>query len=100
MIPTDGVLRLAEGVEDAASVMNMLEPETFVWSVLGIERYHTLAIPESIHKIIIYSQHGTEAARAVERATPHLTANDRQLSVKLPPHAGDWNDLLREIRAQ
>jgi hypothetical protein len=99
-IPTDGVLRLAEGVEDAVSVMNMLEPETFVWPVLGIERYQTLTIPESIRKIIIYSQNGAEAARAVERATPHLTANDRQLSVKLPSHAGDWNDLLREIRAQ
>ena len=99
-IPTDGVLRLAEGVEEAASVMNMLEPETFVWPVLGIERYQTLTIPESIHTIIIYSQHGAEAARAVKRAAPHLTANDRQLSVKLPPYAGDWNDLLREIRAQ
>jgi putative DNA primase/helicase len=99
-IPANGVLRLAEGVEEAASVMNMLEPETFVWPVLGIERYQTLNIPESIHTIIIYSQHGAEAARAVKRAAPHLTANDRQLSVKLPPHAGDWNDLLREIRAQ
>lgn len=98
-IPTDGVLRLAEGVEDAASVMNLLEPGSFVWPVLGIERYQTLAIPESIRSVIIYSQHGREAARAVERATPHLTANDRELNVKLPPHDGDWNDLLREIRA-
>lgn len=98
-IPTDGVLRLAEGVEEAASVMNMLEPETYVWPVLGIERYQTLTIPESIRKIIIYSQHGAEAARAIKRATPHLTAHDRELSVKLPPHKGDWNDLLREIRA-
>jgi hypothetical protein len=99
-IPSTGVLRLAEGVEEAASVMNMLAPETFVWPVLGIERYQTLAVPESIHTIIIYSQHGAEAARAIKRATPHLTANDRALVVKLPPHAGDWNDLLREIRAQ
>ena len=39
------------------------------------------------------------AARAIERASPHLAANGRQLIVKLPPHAGDWNDLLREIRS-
>ncbi|GLV27379.1 hypothetical protein TomTYG45_38030 [Sphingobium sp. TomTYG45] len=97
-IPSDGVLRLAEGVEDAASVMNMLEPGTFVWPVLGIERYQTLSIAESVHQIIIYSQHGAEAERAVARATPHLTANGRELLVKLPPHDGDWNDLLREIR--
>jgi len=98
-IPTDGVLRLAEGVEDAASVMNLLDPGHFVWPVLGIERYQGIAIPESIHTVILYSQHGVEAARAVERATPHLTDNGRRLLTKLPPHSGDWNDLLREIRA-
>ncbi len=98
-LPTDGVLRLAEGVEDAASVMNMLGAGLFVWPVLGIERYQAVAIPESIHTVVIYSQHGGEAARAIERATPHLTARGRRLVVKPPPHAGDWNDLLREIRA-
>ena len=98
-IPADGILRLAEGVEEAASVMNMLEPGTFVWPALGIERYQAITIPESIKQVVIYSQHGAEAERAIERATPHLTANGRGLLVKPPPHAGDWNDLLREIRA-
>ncbi len=97
-LPTDGILRLAEGVEDAASVMNMLGDGLFVWPVLGIERYQAVAIPESVHTVVIYSQHGIEAARAIERATPHLTANGRQLVIKPPPCAGDWNDLLREIR--
>lgn len=97
--PADGILRLAEGVEEAASVMNMLEPGLFVWPVLGIERYQAIAIPESVRTVVIYSQHGAEAARAIARATPHLTAGSRQLVTKLPPHAGDWNDLLREIRA-
>lgn len=97
-IPTDGILRLAEGVEDAASVMNLLGAGHFVWPVLGIERYQAIAIPESVHTVVIYSQHGAEAARAIERATPHLTANSRRLVIKPPPHTGDWNDLLREIR--
>jgi hypothetical protein len=97
-IPADGILRLAEGVEDAASVMNLLEPGLFVWPVLGIERYQTISIPESIKQVVIYSQHGAEASRAIKRATPRLTANGRRLLVKKPPHAGDWNDLLQEIR--
>lgn len=97
-IPLDGILRLAEGVEEAASVMNLLGPGHFVWPALGIERYQGIAIPESVHTVVIYSQHGREAARAITRATPHLTANGRRLVDKLPPHAGDWNDLLREIR--
>lgn len=98
-IPPDGILRLAEGVEDAASVMNMLEPGAFVWPVLGIERYQAIAIPESVSQVVVYSQHGVEASRALARAEPHLTANGRRLLVKQPPHAGDWNDLLQEIRA-
>ena len=98
-IPLDGILRLAEGVEDAASVMNFIGDGLFVWPVLGIERYQAVAIPESIHTVVIYSQHGVEAERAIARATPHLTANGRQLVSKLPPHAGDWNDLLRAVRA-
>lgn len=98
-IPTDGVLRLAEGVEDAASVMNMLEPGLFVWPALGIERYQTISIPESVKLVVIYSQHGAEASRAIERATPRLTANGRRLLIKKPPHAGDWNDLLKEVRS-
>lgn len=99
-IPADHILRLAEGVEDAASVMNMLAPGTFVWPALGIERYQGITIPDSVLQVIIYSQHGREAARTIARATPHLTANDRQLLVKKPPNAGDWNDLVQEIRAQ
>lgn len=98
-VPLNGILRLAEGVEDAASVMNMIGDGQFVWPVLGIERYQAVAIPESIHTVVIYSQHGGEAERAIARATPYLTANGRQLVSKLPPHAGDWNDLLREVRA-
>lgn len=77
----------------------MLGVDHFVWPVLGIERYQAIAIPESIHTVVIYSQHGGEAARAIARATPHLTANGRQLVSKLPPHPGDWNDLLREVRS-
>jgi putative DNA primase/helicase len=79
--------------------MNMLGAGLFVWPVLGIERYQAVAIPESIHTVVIYSQHGVEAARAIARANPHLTANGRQLVSKLPPQAGDRNDLLREVRA-
>lgn len=98
-IPLDGILRLAEGVEDAASVMNMLGPGRFVWPGLGIGRYQAIPIPKSVHTVVIYSQHGCEAGCAIERATPHLTVNGRRLAVKPRSHAGDWNDLLHEIRS-
>src|SRR3546814_11830345 len=88
-VPLDGILRLAEGVEDAASVMNLLEPGRLVWPVLGIERYQAVAIPESVHTVVIYSQHGAEAARAIERATPPLAANRPHTRATPPPHAAD-----------
>jgi putative DNA primase/helicase len=97
-VPTDGILRLAEGIEDAASVMNLLGCGKPVWPVLGIERYASIEIPQSIRQIIIYSQPGAEAVRAIERASAPLTADGRELLVKQPPGGGDWNDFLREIR--
>src|SRR3546814_6285059 len=98
-VPLDGILRLAEGVEVAASVMNLLEPGRFVWPVLGIERYQAVAIPESVHTVVIYSQHGAEAARAIERATPHLAANGSQLVVK-PPQIGSAHVRTPDTTAQ
>ena len=97
-VPTDGILRLAEGIEDAASVMNLLGFGKPVWPVLGIERYAGIEIPQSIRQIIIYSQPGAEAVRAIERARASLVADGRELLVKQPPGGGDWNDFLREIR--
>jgi len=90
-------LRLAEGLEDACSVIE-LERVDHCWAVCGIERYAQIAIPASVKHIIIYSQHGREAATAIDRARPHLTNNLRSLDVILPTPGGDWNDRLRVIK--
>jgi hypothetical protein len=39
-----------------------------------------------------------EAAQAIEDARDHLTANDRELKIILPPAPApmDWNDILQE----
>src|SRR3546814_3522819 len=66
-IPLNGVLRLAEGVEDAASVMNLLGAGHFVWPVLGIERYQAIAIPESIHTVVIRSEEHTSELQSLMR---------------------------------
>lgn len=89
----DDILHLAEGLEDASSAM-ILNALPHCWAACGVERYGQLEIPDRIRKVVIWSQHGKEAANAIERATPHLTANDRQLEIYLPPPGGDWNDLL------
>ena len=90
---SDGRLNLAEGFEDAASAMKLLNLAN-CWAVCGIERYQFVSIPDCIHSLTIYSQHGKEAARALAKAMPHLTANNRTVEIIMPPPGQDWNDCL------
>ena len=92
-------MRLAEGNEDAASAMIIATGGLPVWPVYGIRRYGTIDSADNIKHIIIYTQPGIEAAKAIEDATPHLTANNRTLEVIPPFGNGDWNDLLKAIRS-
>ena len=87
-------LNLAEGFEDAESVIPMFGLPG-CWSVNGAELYARLHIPEHIRSITIYSQHGTAAASGIAKAEPHLAAGGRGIEVRLPPPGGDWNDAWR-----
>lgn len=106
-LPLDGAVRfgpahhelhLAEGFEDAVSVRIMKQLPN-CWAACGIERYADIHIPPTVRRVVIWSQHGAEAARAIERAEPHLRAGGRDLQVELPPPGGDWNDALIAQRA-
>lgn len=88
-----GHLNLAEGFEDAVSAMKIHNLDN-CWAVCGIERYALISIPDNIHSITVYSQHGPEAARALEKAMPHLSANNRNVQTVMPPPDLDWNDFL------
>src|SRR3546814_17445678 len=73
-------LNLAEGFEDAESVIPMFGLPG-CWSVNGAELYARLHIPEHIRSITIYSQHGTAAASGIAKAEPHLAAGGDRKSV-------------------
>ncbi|OBX17922.1 hypothetical protein A9995_14075 [Erythrobacter sp. QSSC1-22B] len=91
-VPSDGVLNLAEGYEEACSVSQLFGINC--WGACGIERYALIDIPASIRLIFIFSQHGAEADRAIEKAREHLETGGRALGVILPQlHDCDWNDL-------
>lgn len=87
-------LNLAEGFEDAESVIRMFGL-TGCWSANGIEQYAHLVIPDHVRTITVYSQHGSAATRGLAKGEANLTANGRRLSVELPPTGGDWNDAWR-----
>lgn len=88
---TDDHLNLAEGFEEAESVIAM-HGLPGCWSVNGTEQYARLQIPDHIRRITIYSQHGKAATEGVAKAEPRLTAGGRSLRIVLPPLGGDWND--------
>ena len=91
-VPSDGVLNLAEGYEEACSVSQLFG--ITCWGACGIERYALIDIPASIRLIFIFSQHGAEANRAIEKARKHLEADGRALGIILPQlKEADWNDL-------
>jgi len=97
---TNHTLHLAEGPEDAASVM-ILHNLTGCWAVGGKVRYSHVAIPEAIRHIVIWSQRDQPAALGVHKALSHLIANNRQVTINLPPvGAGDWNDMLQAKSAE
>lgn len=93
-----GYLNLAEGFEDAASVIKMFNLPN-CWAVCGIERYQLISIPDCIRSVTVYSQHGIEAARALEKAMPHLSANNRTVEIIMPPPGKDWNDCVMASKA-
>lgn len=86
-------LGLAEGIENALSATAWFGVPT--WAVLGAERYASVAIPRQVKRIIIFGDHGPAAEAALGRALPNLEGNGREVVVRLPDHAGDWNDAWR-----
>ncbi|NMN07561.1 MULTISPECIES: toprim domain-containing protein [unclassified Novosphingobium] len=92
-----GILNLAEGPEDAASVM-LWKNQPGCWAAGGVERYFHIAIPDEVHTVRLWTQHGVAAAQCLEKARPHLTANGRKLIVETPPPNCDWNDAWLSAR--
>lgn len=91
--PATEELGLAEGIEDAMSVMEWFGTPT--WALGGVERLAFVAIPEKVRRVIVYRDRGRAADRLIEKARDHLTANGRELVSRLPDHHDDWNDAWR-----
>jgi len=97
LAPADEELGLAEGIEDALSAMAWFGTPT--WALGGVERLGLVAIPERVKRIIVYGDRGAAAAAMLKKARPHLTANGRELVLRLPERHADWNDAWRVRQA-
>jgi hypothetical protein len=90
-------LGLAEGIEDAQSVIEWFGTPT--WALGGVERLAFVDIPDRVRRVTVYSDRGSAAERLLEKARDHLTANGRELINRPPPgDYDDWNDAWRARR--
>ncbi len=97
LAPASDELGLAEGIEDALSAREWFGTPT--WALGGVERLAFVAIPEKVRRVIVYSDRGPAAARLLEKARDHLSANGRELIDRPPPAPfKDWNDAWRAQR--
>ena len=93
LAPATAELGLAEGVEDACSAIEWFGTPT--WATGGVARLALVAIPETVRRIVVFGDRGRAAERLLAKARSHLTANGRELIVRVPDHHDDWNDAWR-----
>jgi hypothetical protein len=97
LAPAGPLLAIAEGIEDALSVL--VATRIPAWSAVSKGGFKGLVLPAELRELLIISDndrngHGQLAAR---RAAERWAAKGRRVRLALPPRAGeDVNDLLRK----
>lgn len=85
-------LALAEGVEDALSLIQMSGVPT--WACLGVSRMKSVAIPGTVKTLILAPDADDAAAKAVAAAYQRFTSIGLKVLHLRPPPGADWNSLL------
>jgi hypothetical protein len=90
------VLGLAEGVETAASAMELAGIPT--WATLGGKRLAKIAIPPSVRELHLFADNDDAGRDAADAAASHY-GERLAVHVRFPPaRTGDWNDVLQRER--
>jgi hypothetical protein len=85
------VLGLAEGIESAASAMQLTGVPT--WACLGASRMHSVAVPDHVRELHLFGDHDVPGQAALERTA--YEHRHKRVVLRFPPDGcGDWNDFL------
>jgi hypothetical protein len=93
LAPPGRILGLAEGIETslAASVLLRIP----VWSVLGAERLHRIAIPATVRHLVLLPDNDRAGCVAAERGSQAYAGLGFKLHLRWPwGGLNDWNDVL------
>lgn len=93
-MPATDTLGLAEGIETAMAAIALLDLP--VWSTLGAERLHQIAIPASVRRLVLLPDNDRAGRIGQRRAAEVYARGGIQVDTIWPPMPfNDWNDVLR-----
>lgn len=94
LVPAGEVLGLAEGTETAMSAMVLLGIP--VWATLGAERFHRIAVPAGVSRLILLPDRDHAGRSGMTKALAAYRTAGRSIEIIWPPAGcNDWNDALR-----
>tara|TARA_R100000808_G_scaffold1309_1_gene6114 strand:+ start:1216 stop:2106 length:891 start_codon:yes stop_codon:yes gene_type:complete len=93
--PRHGILGLAEGIETALSVHQMVKARIPVWACLGSVFLKSVELPKEVHTVRIYFDGDKAGKAALESARKRWA--DIKVVGRLAPTGKDFNDILQEM---
>lgn len=93
--PSDGMLGLAEGTEDALAAMKLTG--VTCWASLGAGRMARVALPTSVRELHVFADDDEAGRAATARLVEHHVCLGRRVHVRLPPEGfKDWAEVAAE----
>lgn len=94
LAPANDTLGLAEGIETALSAILLLDIP--VWATLGNERLASIAIPDTVTRLILLPDNDSGGRIGAAKAAEAYAMPGRIIEALWPPQGfNDWNDVLR-----
>ncbi len=92
LAPTTDRVWLAEGVEDALALTQMMQEPA--WAVLGTAGFKSVEIPASIREVVLAPDGDTAGQAVILETAKRLAGPGRKVRVAKLPAERDWCDLL------
>jgi Toprim domain len=94
--PVGTKLYITEGIEDALSIMQVMDDGVPAWATLGTSGMRNLILPPEVQEIIICADNGSGGEQAARAAADRWLLEDRIVRIARPDAGKDFNDMLRE----
>jgi DNA primase len=89
----DAELIVCEGIEDGLSIAQD-DPKACVWVSLGVSNLAQVALPDHVRRVIIAADNDDAGRRAAVRAAWAYERLGREVSIRTPNSAKDFNEVL------